>query len=451
MQIRAAALQMPSCRTALRAGIMQDLLSSNQYIIKLWPANLGERILCYTERKESCCRSGGGKEAAMSHRKIISCIQALLLCVLLSACAGTPAAETPAPQSVSQDLVSAASESDETRAGVFYYSFSDTYLAEVRTRLDIALHDAGISFVNYDAASSQAVQNTQIQTALESGINLLIVNIVSSGNVDATMEIIEKASARDIPVIFFNKPIEEEGEEGSILGVYDNIAFVGTDAPQAGHMQGEMIGSYALSHYEEIDLNGDGVISYALFKGEALNPEAIYRTRYAVEDANAILQEAGYPPMQYFDPSNYDQFQLDLAGTWSDSSARRYMNANLETYNTANGNMIELIICNNDNMAEGVIISLNAAGYNTGVPGSVTVPVFGIDATEYARQLIASGRMAGTIEQDSRRMAEIITRLAMNVAGGLDLMEGTDDCPKDEVHGLYNKIIIPYSFYETGK
>ena len=384
----------------------------------------------------------------MSRLKMVSCAYVLILGLLLMACSTGSPSETTVPEAQIQEPVPVSSQSDETRAGVFYYSFSDTYMAEVRTHLDIALHDADISFVNYDAASSQATQNAQIETALESGINLMIVNIVSSGNANASIEIIEKASARDVPVIFFNKPIEEEGEEGSILGVYDNIAFVGTDAPQAGHMQGEMIGRYAVSHYDEIDLNGDGVISYALFKGEALNPEAVYRSRYAVEDADAILEEAGYPPMQYFDPSNYDQFQLDLAGTWSDTSAKTYMNANLVTYNIENNNMIELVICNNDNMAEGVILALNAAGYNTGVPDTVTIPVFCFFSTEYARQLIASGRMTGTIVQDAALMAEVVTCLAENAAEGRDLMEGTEDYPKDLEHGLNNKIIIPFSFYE---
>ena len=29
-----------------------------------------------------------------------------------------------------------------------------------------------------------------------------------------------------------------------------------------------MIGEYVLEHYDELDLNGDGKISYAMFKGD---------------------------------------------------------------------------------------------------------------------------------------------------------------------------------------
>ena len=59
-----------------------------------------------------------------------------------------------------------------------------------------------------------------------------------------------------------------------------------------------MIGEYLKEYYSKVDLNRDGVISYALFKGEAKNVEAIYRTKYSVEDANEILVKAGYPELR---------------------------------------------------------------------------------------------------------------------------------------------------------
>ena len=41
-----------------------------------------------------------------------------------------------------------------------------------------------------------------------------------------------------------------------------------------------MIGEYLLANYDAVDLNGDGVISYAMFKGQEGNAEAEYRTQY---------------------------------------------------------------------------------------------------------------------------------------------------------------------------
>ena len=49
---------------------------------------------------------------------------------------------------------------------------------------------------------------------------------------------------------------------------------------------------YLVENYDKVDLNGDGKISYVMFKGQEGNPEADYRTQYGVEDANAVLAEA---------------------------------------------------------------------------------------------------------------------------------------------------------------
>ena len=37
-----------------------------------------------------------------------------------------------------------------------------------------------------------------------------------------------------------------------------NVAFVGTDAPEAGHMQGKMVGNYVVKNFDAMDLNKDG-------------------------------------------------------------------------------------------------------------------------------------------------------------------------------------------------
>lgn len=352
--------------------------------------------------------------------------------------AETKAAETEAP----------AAEAGDLDVAVFYYTYSDTYISSVRTALDAALTDAGIKFQNYDSNSNQTTQNEQIDTAISQGANLLIVNIVTSGSVDASQAIVDKASTAGIPVIFFNRAVESDEDEGKVLGSYDKCAFVGTDAPEAGHMQGKMIGEYVLENYDAIDLNGDGTISYAMFMGQLGNVEAIYRTQYGVEDADAALTAAGKPALEYFDASNTDKYQVDQEGNWSATAANNYMNTNLAQYNEDNGNMIEIVICNNDGMAEGVITALNDKGYNLGTEDSVTIPVFGVDATDAAKQLIADGKMTGTIKQDAEGMANGIAYLAKNVGAGKDLMADTGDFNISE--NVSNKIYIPYATY-TGE
>ena len=116
--------------------------------------------------------------------------------------------------------------------------------------------------------------------------------------------------------------------------------------------------------------------------------------------------------MEYFDASNTDKYQVDQDGNWSATAANNYMTTNLSQYNESAGNMIELVICNNDGMAEGVISALNDKGYNLGDGKCTTIPVFGVDATDAAKQLIADGKMTGTIKQDAEVMSNGIASVS---------------------------------------
>ena len=398
-------------------------------------------------------------------KKLIALLLALVMVLALVACgakteepaaeepaAEEPAAETPAEEPAAEEpAAESAGDVSELNVGVFYYSFADTYISSVRTALDAQWDTLGIAYQDYDGNGNQTTQNEQIQTALTTGCNLLVVNLVTSGSSDAAKTIIEMAG--ETPVVFFNRAVEEDGSEGSVLNAYENISFVGTDAPEAGHLQGKMIGEYVLENYDAIDLNGDGVISYAMFKGDEANVEAIYRTQYGVEDANAILTENGKPELAYFDAANTQGYQVDQNGQWSAQAALDYMNTNLSQYNEANGNMIELIICNNDNMAEGCISALEAAGYNTGAEGVTTIPVFGVDATDSAKQLIAAGKMTGTVKQDADGMAVAIASVASSVGTGSSMADAvaaaaaTNADMYTVAEGIANKLFVAYAPY----
>ena len=380
-------------------------------------------------------------------KKALALLLALVMVISMAACGSkttpsTTAATTPAPAG---NETKAQVEASELKVGVFYYTFADTYISSVRTALDAQLDSLGVTYNNFDGNNNQTTQNEQIQTAVTDGYNLLVVNMVTSGSPDVANEIISLANGT--PVIFFNRAIEADGEEGTVLNANANICFIGTDAPEAGHLQGKMVGEYLLANWDTVDLNGDGKISYAMFKGDEANVEAIYRTQYGVEDADAVLTAAGKPALEYFDASNASKYQVDLGGAWSAQAALDYMNTNLSQYNEANGNMIELIICNNDNMAEGAISALEAAGYNTGAEGATVIPVFGVDATDAAKELIGAGKMTGTVKQDAEGMADAVATITANLIEGKDKFEGLNE-NYEVVDGW--TVNIPYSVY-TGE
>ena len=111
---------------------------------------------------------------------------------------------------------------------------------------------------------------------------------------------------------------------------------------------------------------------------------------------------------------------------------------------SVNNNMVELVIANNDDMALGAIAALQAAGYNNGT--GKTIPVFGVDATDSAKQLINEGKMTGTIKQDAEGMANAISTITQNMASGKATFEGIDSA---NVVGTW-RVNIPYSSY-TGE
>lgn len=403
-------------------------------------------------------------------KKVISALLATaMVAAMVAGCgsddktAATPAAteggeteaandETEAPagteaQDVTEALDNAGVDLSTADVAVFYYTYSDAYISSVRTALDSKLDELGVKYTDYDSNNTQATQNEQIQTAIASGANVLVVNVVTSGTVDVSSQIVQMAKDADIPVIFFNRAVEDADNEGTVLGSYDKCAFVGTDAPEAGHMQGKMIGEYLVENFDAIDLNGDGKISYAMFMGEQGNVEAIARTQYGVEDANAVLTEAGKPELEYFDANNADKFQVDPNGAWSTQAAQEYMTTNLSQFNEESRNMIELVICNNDGMAEGAIAALAVKGYNTGEEGAKVIPVFGVDATDSAKALIADGKMTGTIMQDAQGMADCISDLVANAGSGQDVVANVDTERFVIAENVANKIYVPYGIY----
>ena len=397
-------------------------------------------------------------------KKIIALLLALMLVFSLVACAGDTNSDTQDNTNDSQttgdttddttgdttDDTTGDTTTSDLNVGVFYYTYDDVYISSVRAALDAAWAEAGITYTNNDCKNDQATQNDLISTAITNGCNLLVVNLVNSSSTEAAQKVMELAG--DVPVVFFNRAVEAEGQEGTVLGAYENVSFVGTDAPEAGHLQGQMIGEYLLANYDAVDLNGDGVISYAMFKGQEGNAEAEYRTQFGVEDADAMLTEAGKPALSYFDANNTAKYQVDQSGAWSTQAALDYMSTNLSQYNEANDNMIELVICNNDGMAEGVIKALNSAGYNNG-DGGTTIPVFGVDATESAQTLIADGKMTGTVKQDAEGMASAICAVVTSLRDGSTMVDAvaaaaaTDTEKFSVAEGVDTKLYVAYAPY----
>ncbi len=415
------------------------------------------QISFYDQNKKARNRADQREDLKMK-KKIALFLVAAMTVASLAACGNSaepaaapaeeaaPAQEEAAPAETEAEAGAPAEEeaaapADAGSVAVFYYTYGDTYISSVRAALDATFDAAGVAYQDYDSNNSQTTQTEQIDTAIAQGAKVLVVNQVDTGSDDTTKNIIEKATAANIPVIFFNRSVGEE-----VVSAYDKAVFVGTDYEMAGHMQGEMIGNYLVENYDTIDLNGDGVISYVMFKGQEGNAEADARTQYGVEDADAILTAAGKEALSFYDSNNSNKYLVDQGGAWSAAAATDYLQTALSQYSEANSNMIELVIANNDEMAIGAVTALQNAGYNLEDGSATVIPVFGVDATDAAKEAIGKGTMIGTIKQDAEGMANTIAQITQNFQSGADKFADVDAA---NVVGTW-RVNIPYATY-TGE
>lgn len=372
----------------------------------------------------------------MEINKLFKTMMAGAMALSLAACGGSDDSSSTASDASAN---SGSNGGGEGEVSVFYYTYGDDYISTVRAALDKDLADAGISYVDYDGNNNQTTQTEQVQTAISKGSKCLVVNLVDTASQDAAKNIIEQAETAEIPVIFFNRSVDEE-----VISAYDKAAFVGTDYEMAGKMQGDMIGDYLNANYDTVDINGDGVISYIMLKGQEGNAEADARTQYGVENADAKLAAEGHEALSYYKADASTKYELDKDGAWSSAQGTDIMQNALSQYNEENGDMIELVIANNDGMALGALSALQNAGYNKD-DGKV-IPIFGVDALDDAKTAIDNGQMTGTIKQDGEGMAAAICTMVQNMLDGKDKFDGLDAA---NVIGTW-RINIPYSEYTAG-
>ena len=372
----------------------------------------------------------------MKLKKLSALLLAGAMCVSIAACSGgTSSTPAPAETGTTETTPAETGAASDLNVAVFYYNYSDAFISNVRNEMDAQWEAMGVTYNNYDGNTNHGTQMDQINTAIANGANVLVVNAVEASADETTQSIVDAAKTAGIPVIFFNREVSDD-----VVNSYEQAAFVGTDPAEAGHMQGELIGNYLVENYDAVDLNGDGVISYVMFKGQENNPEAEMRTQYSVEDANAILEENGKPALAYYDTAATTQYLVDPNGSWSAAAAQDYMTTILSAYSEANGNMVELVIANNDDMGLGAITALETAGYNNGT--GTTIPVFTVDGLQGIVDAISAGKATGAVGQSASGLAESVATLVKNYQADGDLMSNTGDMIVDETVA---KIRVPYT------
>ena len=313
---------------------------------------------------------------------------AVMMLSVLAGCGGNnnaPADNTPPANT---DAPADNTPADEPKAGgtigVCIYQFTDAFMTTYRNALQEILEGKGYQVTVVDGANDQAKQNEQINTFITQGVDALIINPVMTSAAD---QIISTVQAAGIPTVLINR--EPTAEQ---MAVYDKLVYVGCDAAQSGTMQGELI----LDTANKGDINGDGKVSYIMVQGDPENIDAQLRTEYSVK----ALTDAGV-----------EVEQLNLTrGDWMRERGQEIVANDLAQF----GNQVEVVFCNNDDMAIGALQSIQAAGRKV----NEDIYLVGVDALDAALNEVKAGNMTGTVLNDAVGQAtEAVNQMELLLSG----------------------------------
>ena len=285
------------------------------------------------------------------------------------------------------------------KVGVCIYKFDDAFMTLYRNELDKYFKSKSNADVTYevtimDGKNDQAEQTNQIDNFIVQNYDVLILNLVQSSGAATIMQ---KCKDANIPVVFINREPSEADMSANNTGDYaGKFTYVGADARQSGKFQGELIADLP----NKGDINGDGKLQYVMIEGDPENVDAKYRTQFSIS--------------QYKDKAGLDVDQLlDQVGMWDRAKGQQIAQDALTQY----GDQIEVIFCNNDDMALGAKASIEAAGRTVGE----NIYLVGVDALAEAVQAVMDGAMTGTVLNDHVGQSHTAVDCAIDAANGKSL------------------------------
>ena len=352
-------------------------------------------------------------------RKVTAMAMASMMVVSMAACGGGDSAETTTAAPAETTTAAAADATTEAakdaaeetakeaeaaggaggNIGVCIYKFDDAFMTTYRNALQEILEGKGYTVTVMDGKNDQAEQNNQINNFIAQEVDALIINPVMTSAAD---QIIATVKDADIPTVLINR--EPTAEQ---MSAYEKLVYVGCDARQSGTMQGELI----LDTPNKGDINGDGKVSYIMIQGDTENVDAQYRTEFSVK----ALTDAG---MQVE--------ELDLQrGDWDRNKGQEIAQNDLAKF----GNDIEVIFCNNDDMAIGALQAIQAAGRKV----NEDIYLVGVDALDAALNEVVNGNMTGTVLNDANGQAAGAVEAMEALLGGKTYASGEQSIYVDYV------------------
>lgn len=261
--------------------------------------------------------------------------------------------------------------------GVSWSNFQEERWKTDEAAMKTAIEANGDKYISADAQSSAAKQLTDVESLIAQGANALVILSVDSGSVGAA---VDAAAAEGIPVVGYDRLIED-----------DRAFYLTFDNKEVGRVIARSILAAVPSG------------NYAIIKGDPGDPNAAFLLEGMMDVIGADV-EAG---------------KIKIVGEafsdgWKPSNAQK----NMEQILTANNNMVDAVLSENDGMAGGAIAALAAQGMN--------IPVSGQDGDHAALNRVARGTQNTSVWKDARVLGNAAGSIASALAAGgaMDAVEG---------------------------
>ncbi|WP_425638591.1 D-xylose ABC transporter substrate-binding protein [Agrobacterium radiobacter] len=260
--------------------------------------------------------------------------------------------------------------------GVSWSNFQEERWKTDEAAIKSALDKAGAKYISADAQSSAAKQLTDVELLISQGANALIILAQDS---DAIGPAVEKAVAEGIPVVGYDRLIENK-----------NAFYITFDNKEVGRLQAA----------EVFKVKPEG--NYVFIKGSSSDPNADFLFAGQQEVLKAAIDGGKI--------KNVGEAYTD---GWKPENAQK----NMEQFLTKNNNKVDAVVASNDGTAGGAIAALAAQG----MAGSV--PVSGQDADFAALNRVALGTQTVSVWKDSRELGKEAAGIALALAGGKKMTE----------------------------
>ncbi|HIC0113929.1 TPA: sugar ABC transporter substrate-binding protein [Klebsiella pneumoniae] len=265
-------------------------------------------------------------------------------------------------------LASSASALAE-KIGVSMAYFDQNFLTIIRQSIEKEAQARHVDVQFEDARGDTGRQADQVQSFIASGVDAIIVDPVDS---TSTPQLTKMAQQAKMPLVYVNRT---PGDKTLPPGV----VFVGSDERESGTLQMEALAK--LANYKG---------NVAIMIGNLTDAGALQRTK----DVEQVV--AKYPAMKVVQkqPANYSRSEgMDLMQNW-----------------TGNGEAIDIVAANNDEMAIGAAMALEKS--------QKKLLIGGIDATPDGLKALASDKIQVTVFQDAVGQGKTALAVALKLIKG---------------------------------